>query len=310
MPIPFLLIGGVLAGLAGLGAASEASENREKAQAIGERAERTYRWAEEELDEKRSLVNEEFENFGEYKIQVFTNQIKYLVEAIKRAKSKKTSSQLKDLEVLLPENQMKQLEVSVQRSLEIEKGIGSGLAAGAATAAGVYGAVGMLASASTGTAIASLSGVAATNATLAWLGGGSLAAGGGGVALGSAALGGLVAGPAILIAGFWMASKAEEALTEARAYEAKVDRAVAEMDKLKTVMDVYLENVEELASVIEKVVLRFEEVKVPDDSNPTRFAQMVTIGKMLKNLLDIPVMDQQGKATSQIQTRIRKVLEV
>ena len=47
--------------------------------------------------------------------------------------------------------------------------------------------------ASTGTAISTLSGAAATNAALAWLGGGALAAGGGGMAAGSAFLG--LAGP-------------------------------------------------------------------------------------------------------------------
>lgn len=310
MAIPFLLIGGVLAGLAGLGAASEAEENREKARSIGERAERSYRRAQESLDEKRRLVHREFERFGKFKIEIFTHQIKYLVEAIQRAKSKKSRSQLQDLEMLLPENQMKQLAFSVERSLEIEKGIGSGLAAGVATAAGVYGAVGVLASASTGTALASLSGAAATNATLAWLGGGSLAAGGGGMALGTVALGGLVAGPALLVAGFWMASKAEEALTEARAYEAKVDRAVAEMDKLEAVMDIYRQNVDELHTIIVQTVRRFEQVKVPDDSDPMRFKQMITIGKMLKNLLDIPIMDERGNATRQITTRIKQVIEV
>lgn len=52
--------------------------------------------------------------------------------------------------------------------------------------------------ASTGTAIASLSGAAATNASLAWLGGGSLAAGGGGVAVGSTIL---TAGAALVVIG-------------------------------------------------------------------------------------------------------------
>ena len=42
--------------------------------------------------------------------------------------------------------------------------------------------------ASTGTAISTLSGAAATNAALAWLGGGALAAGGGGMAAGEAFL--------------------------------------------------------------------------------------------------------------------------
>ena len=46
-----------------------------------------------------------------------------------------------------------------------------------------------LGTASTGTAIASLSGAAATNAALAWLGGGTVAAGGAGVAGGSFILG-------------------------------------------------------------------------------------------------------------------------
>ncbi len=46
--------------------------------------------------------------------------------------------------------------------------------------------------ASTGTAIATLSGAAATNASLAAFGGGAVAAGGGGMALGAAALGGIV----------------------------------------------------------------------------------------------------------------------
>lgn len=48
--------------------------------------------------------------------------------------------------------------------------------------------------ASTGTAISALSGAAATNAALAWLGGGALVAGGGGMAAGQAFL--TMAGPA------------------------------------------------------------------------------------------------------------------
>jgi len=58
------------------------------------------------------------------------------------------------------------------------------------------------ATASTGTAIASLSGIAATNATLAALGGGTLAAGGGGVAAGTVVLAGISAtGVGIIAAG-------------------------------------------------------------------------------------------------------------
>ena len=53
---------------------------------------------------------------------------------------------------------------------------------------GTMAAISAFGTASTGTAISTLSGAAATNAILAWLGGGSIATGGGGAALGSVVL--------------------------------------------------------------------------------------------------------------------------
>jgi hypothetical protein len=80
--------------------------------------------------------------------------------------------------------------------------MGPTVAMGVATTFGV---------ASTGTAISTLSGAAATNAALAWLGGGTLAAGGGGMAAGEAFLalagpvGWAIAGVALITSGifFW-----------------------------------------------------------------------------------------------------------
>ena len=88
-----------------------------------------------------------------------------------------------------------------QRELEAAReaagGAGAGLAAGASVAfmgptAAMWVAT-TFGTASTGTAISTLSGAAATNAALAWLGGGTLAAGGGGTAAGTALL--AMAGP-------------------------------------------------------------------------------------------------------------------
>lgn len=71
--------------------------------------------------------------------------------------------------------------------------IGAGTAAGAAIATlGPTAAMSIatvIGTASTGTAVSALSGIAATNAALAWLGGGTLAAGGAGIAGGSVILG-------------------------------------------------------------------------------------------------------------------------
>lgn len=74
---------------------------------------------------------------------------------------------------------------------------GFGGLVGGTTALGVWGLVSLIGTASTGTAISSLSGVAATNATLAWFGGGSLATGGAGMAGGFLVLGGIVAAPIV-----------------------------------------------------------------------------------------------------------------
>lgn len=73
----------------------------------------------------------------------------------------------------------------------------AGTAVGAAGVAGIFTLVGTFGTASTGVAISSLSGAAATTSTLAALGGGSLASGGLGMLGGVCALGGIFAVVAI-----------------------------------------------------------------------------------------------------------------
>ena len=72
-------------------------------------------------------------------------------------------------------------------------------------------------SASTGTAIVGLSGAAAQNATMAWLGGGGIAAGGG-MALSAVALNFVTIGPTMLVGGLVFNGKGDEKLTKAREY--------------------------------------------------------------------------------------------
>lgn len=74
--------------------------------------------------------------------------------------------------------------------------IAARVAGGVGAPAVVSTLVASLGTASTGTAISTLSGVAATKATLAWLGGGALAAGGLGVAGGAVVLGAITVGGA------------------------------------------------------------------------------------------------------------------
>lgn len=79
--------------------------------------------------------------------------------------------------------------------MKISDKIKSGVGAAAGTAEAIGGQVATMSiattfgTASTGTAISTLSRAAATNAATAWLGGGALAAGGGGMAAGATVLG-------------------------------------------------------------------------------------------------------------------------
>ncbi len=90
-------------------------------------------------------------------------------------------------------------------------GVGVGVAVVALGPTAAMGIATTFGVASTGTAISALSGAAATNAALAWLGGGALAVGGGGMAAGNAFLalagpvGLAIAGVALLASGlmFW-----------------------------------------------------------------------------------------------------------
>ncbi|WP_203415689.1 hypothetical protein [Leptotrichia buccalis] len=101
-----------------------------------------------------------------------------------------------------------------------------------------------LGTASTGTAIATLSGAAATNATLAALGGGALAAGGGGMALGAAILGGATLGVGLLVGGVIfsitgnsLSEKADEAWAKMREAEKEIEKISLYLDDLSNTAD-------------------------------------------------------------------------
>lgn len=299
MPIPFI-IGAVAiaAGAVGVAAGLSAKEQWEKAKDISDRATRRYDRAKSGFSALAESVQSEFENLGQTKIDIFHNQIAHIVEVLSRVYNKSSSSQISGFENTLTAEDLKQLQHDLKEldALELTRGAGTGLAAGALAAFGAYGSVGMFAAASTGTAISSLAGAAATNATLAWLGGGSLAAGGFGMAGGAVVLGSIVAAPAILVAGVFMESKASEALTEAEAYAAKVDIEIVKIEQAMAVLEAIQLNAQEMSDTLGKLAERFDNVKVYDNSDEVKFEQMLMIGKALKEALHTPLVTNDGEA--------------
>ncbi len=119
---------------------------------------------------------------------------------------------------------------------------------------GAYTGVGMLASTAGGVAIAELSSVAATNATLAWLGGGVLSVGGFGMVGGMAVFGGLVAGLALAILGAMSADEMKKKLEKAKAYYSQVEKAVKKAD---AIIDQF-QAIEKMAKLFTRQIAKFD----------------------------------------------------
>jgi hypothetical protein len=259
MVLPIIIgAASLIAGAVGVKKGLDAKKLYEEAKEIGESAERRHRRAVRALEEKRELVPKRLEALGKRKKDVFETTARVVVDLVQNARA---TAQLHEIELTaISEEEVAVFERDLAEisALDVSMDAGQSVVLAALGAGGVYAAVGALASASTGTAIATLSGAAATNATLAWLGGGSLAAGGMGVAGGIWALGALVAGPALAITGFSLASKAEEALTKAEEYAAEVEQKIAELEPLHVMLDGMIANIEECETALDRLMHAFQ----------------------------------------------------
>lgn len=226
--LPAIIGGAILTGLFGGKKLMDASDNNKLAESYRQEAIDYYNESKSVMEKQRVNTNDALEELGKARVIAWGGEMKRFLDIYKKFNfDKKELSDIGNLlsidlsDVINQENPVESLEDMQKLSLSAEEmlqqGFGS-LAAGTLSGIAAYGGVGALATASTGTAIGTLSGAAATNATLAWLGGGSLATGGLGVAGGTAVLGGVVLGPVLAVAGLFSASKSEKNLAEAKAW--------------------------------------------------------------------------------------------
>lgn len=310
MPLPLAIVYPLLFILTGYGLkkGADAKKLSDKANSIASRAQNRFKRAHGALDRKRVETNEYLLELGKLKLDIFQNQIAHLVSMLK--KIREARSILRDYETLFSSTDIPRIDRAVTTSLELGSGLATGTASGAMVALGAYGGVGMLATASTGAPIASLSGVAASNATLAWLGGGTVAAGGGGVAAGTAVLGGMIAAPAIAIAGLVMATKAEKKLTQAIAYDADIDKQVAEMNLARSVLGGVDQNVAEVVRAIVYLAEKYDEVRTDSLRSKRKLELMLRIGKALKACLDQPVLKKNGVPVANLKVKLDGLMEI
>lgn len=326
MPIPIVL-GVIAAGTAAYGIYKgvNAAIDHSDADDINRDASSIVSTAHKRLDAQRHATTDVLVDYGARKLRAFNGVIEDFIQTFGRLKNVELSRSVA-LDQLNVGDFSTQILGGLRQDYQALKdaglGVGAGLGGGAALAFGAYNGTMMLATASTGTAISSLSGVAATNATLAWLGGGSLAAGGGGVALGTAVLGGMVAGPALAIFGHIMGNKAEEALNSARSnlekaqtFAAELDKAALQLDAIGQVTALANSTFSSVTTSLRRAVRDLERVIENEGEDFSAYAstsrdsvfRTVKFAQLIKAMIDTPILDEEGQLVLSTQKRIEDI---
>ena len=224
MPLP-LIIGGIaaVAGIAGAGSGIHGGVKLKKASNTMRVAKSLQEELVEDFKDADEYAMEKLDELGEKELTIL-DSFNNFADAIEKIQNRPEFKTITKQKIKLPEYTPEEIKNVSAGAGVLLGGIGgttAGVAGGFAAAGATTSAVMALGTASTGTAISTLSGAAATNATLAALGGGSLAAHGGGMALGSVVLGGATLGVGLLIGGVIfnvtgskVSEKAEDALDE------------------------------------------------------------------------------------------------
>ena len=269
MPLPLILIGGaVLAGALGVKKTADAHSMRKDAQQVHVDTQRKLQEAQRKVEVQRQKTSQEIKKLGRTKVQILATTVNQFVRDFSQLKEidLKNSQGIRELQRIYgvnmsPANLQRYLQNDLQKDSQklnsiIESGL-TGLGGGAIMAFGAYGVAGIVGTASTGAAIAELSGVAASNATLAWLGGGTLATGGFGVLGGMTVLGGLIAGPALLIFGGLSSSRARTALNNAYSEAAQAKVACEKQTNIVSELKNISQRAEDLQRLLTRLNLHF-----------------------------------------------------
>lgn len=329
MPIPLLFIGlGAATAIVGTGKTIKAGFDQKDARETNELAQDIIDRQTERTNIYRKNSGAAVTALGEKKIWILENSVKPFIQLFEKIHNVDftDSTGLKELQNMkIDKESFEKLKGMQNMAASLAGGMVSGAAIGAATAFGAYGAAMTFASASTGTAIATLSGAAATNATLAFLGGGSLAAGGLGMAGGTAVLGGLVAGPALAVMGFIVGAKASANREEAYSNLAKAKKFAEEMKAAQTLC----KGIRMRAAMFDRLLMRLDGIFEPlicsmediintrgtnymeySDTEKQTIGAAMSLAGAIKAVLDTPILTEDGALTEESEKTGLKMREL
>lgn len=327
LPLIPIILGAAAVGTGGWGLfkSGKAIADNSEANDVNDRARRLQEEITRNLEQARNKSKTALERLGNKKLhicEVPVGKFITLAEMIKNIEFSDSEGLDELAKFKIDKQSFAELKEINILAASFAKGAASGAIAGGAVAFGAYSAAGAFAAASTGTAIAGLSGAAATNATLAFFGGGALAAGGFGMAGGMAVLGGVVAGPALLVLGAVMGSKASANLDNAYSNLAKVREAEEEVNTMISACN----GIAKRADLYTRVLVKLELLVVPQIDNLAQIiknegtdyskysqtskndvAAVFSTVKAIKALLDTPLLDDKGALTPESQTVVDAV---
>ena len=318
MPIPILFIAAAAAtGAFGIGKSVKAGVDSKKAKDLNKSANSLVEDAKRMLTSAKNQTSSCLQQLGQDKIDVCSGSIMNFIDVFGKIKNVnfKSSAGLNELaKFSVDKNSLIELRQLGTFATSLLGGVAGGAMGGALTAFGAYSAAGSFAIASTGTAISSLSGAAATNATLAFFGGGSLATGGLGIAGGTAVLGGLVAGPALAIMGLIVGAKASKAKDEARSNYAKAEQFADEAELASELCYSIARRASMFSSLLKSLDMRFVPLisdmdsiirqKGVDFKNYSKeqqetIAACASLAGAIKAILDTTILTEDGHLTAE-----------
>ncbi len=176
---------------------------------------------------------------------------------------------------------------AIDSSMNVMVGVG----AGAASTAAAWAAVSAFGTASTGAAIGALHGIAAHNAAMAWFGGGALAAGGGGMALGAAVLGGVTAVAAIAVNAFLAHRKANQVIGAIKTNVEKILEQTRNVETQVTQTRAAIERTDRFTSET-RLLATGAKAKLAFIRNAV--SELQGIASSLTDLMDTPVLSTDG----------------
>ena len=278
----------------------------------------------------REDLNEILEAFGKYKLESLKDTVGRFLHCLEqmnqRAKGKEYEF-LTEIDIRTEEiKEMESIDMGASDALR-SLAVGGGFATVGlmGTPVAVTAAVTAVASASTGTAISALSGAAAHNAVLAWLGGGAISAGGGGMAAGTVVLGAITAtatvGLAVVAVGTLASRFYSKKNTEAEAYLAEVKLWAEQMQANWVVLAGVKKRINELYEVTidlaERCKCELDKLEriipVFDNSNSEHvrcFQQCALMAKSVSELAITPVLDEEGNISQQAGVMVAKTQKI